>query len=406
MKCRNCKNLIEQEFVDLYTSPPSNSFLSSAELSKEEIYYPLNVLVCQECLLVQIDEFKKTSDIFNEDYVYFSSFSTSWLKHAERYTSEMIERFSLSEENFIVEVASNDGYLLKNFVQAGIPCLGVEPTLGTAKAAQSIGVETMVDFFGVSSARIIVEKYGKADLALGNNVLAHVPDLHDFLQGFKILLKKDGVVTFEFPHLMQLIENNQFDTIYHEHYSYLSLISVKDIFARNGLKVFDVEQIPTHGGSLRVYGCHVESTREVVGNVDALEEIEISKGMDRLNYYQNFSKKVELIKVGVLTFLLEAKKSGEKVAAYGAAAKGNTLLNYCGIKSDLITCVADASPHKQNKFLPGSRIPVVSLDELKKFEPDYVLILPWNLKDEIHDDLIMKGFKNKFVTFVPETKIF
>lgn len=405
MKCRNCQNSIHHELVDLYSSPPSNSFLTNETLNHGEVYLPLKVLVCEKCFLVQIDEFKRSDEIFSKDYVYFSSYSKSWLKHASNYSEMVVKRFNLNEKSFVVEVASNDGYLLKNFVEKKIPCLGVEPTLSTAVVAQSMGIQTRVEFFGVETAAQIVKEFGKADLALGNNVLAHVPNLKDFLGGFKILLKPNGVVTFEFPHLLKLIEDNLFDTIYHEHYSYLSLVTVKDIFSRNGLKVFDVETLPSHGGSLRVYGSLADSQHEVSRRVEELERLEIEKGVTNINFYKDYKLKVEQVKLEFLSFLIEAKKANKRVVAYGAAAKGNTLLNYCGVKPDLISHVADASPHKQGKFLPGSRIPVISEQELIALNPDYIVLFPWNLKKEIHEQFNKYGNSIKLVTFIPRFEI-
>jgi SAM-dependent methyltransferase len=406
MNCRNCNHKISHEFIDLYTSPPSNSFLTETELLSEEVYYPLKVMVCEECFLVQIGEFKKTNEIFSHDYVYFSSYSTSWLEHASKYTDSVTERFALNEKSFVVEVASNDGYLLRNFVTKNIPCLGVEPTSGTAKVAQSIGVNTMVEFFGVKTAKLVVEKHGKADLALGNNVLAHVPDLHDFLGGFKELLKDDGVATFEFPHLLKLIENNQFDTIYHEHYSYFSLLTVIDILARSKLRIFDVEQVVTHGGSLRVYVCHELSSHLAVSRVQELLDVEKSCGMDKIGFYENFSIKVDKVKYDFMAFLLDAKKQNKKVIGYGAAAKGNTLLNFCGVKEDLISHVVDASPYKQGKFLPGSRIPVVSKEIVRILKPDYIIIFPWNIMDEVINQNKELFGDARVVVTIPEFRIY
>lgn len=405
MKCRNCTHTLSHVFADLETAPASNSFLSNEELSSPEVYYPLKVMVCDKCYLVQIDECKKTETIFDKDYVYFSSFSQSWLEHAKAYSEKMIKKLDLDSKSFVVEVASNDGYLLQNFTKNNIPCLGVEPTASTAKVAREKGIETVERFFGENFAKEMADNYGKADLIAGNNVLAHVPNLHDFIEGFRHALKTNGVVTLEFPHLMELVKNNQFDTIYHEHFSYLSLIVVKSLFNQHGMRVFDVEQIETHGGSLRIYACLENANYRNEDTVKSLLEKEESAGMMDLNYYKNFQAKAEEIKLSFLSFLLDSKKKGFKVAAYGAAAKGNTLLNFSGVKGNLISFVVDASPHKQGKFLPGSRIPVLSLEQMMKFNPDFVIIFPWNIKKEIVGQLKDKFKTTKFVTFVPEFEV-
>lgn len=384
MQCKFCKTELTHTFIDLINSPASNSFLNTDQLNEPETFYPLKVYTCNKCFLVQVDEYKKSDAIFDSNYVYFSSFSTSWLKHAKTYTEMMTNRFGYSGNSLVIEIASNDGYLLQYFYQVGIPVLGIEPTANTAAVAKEKGLETIVDFFGVKLANELLAKNIKADLLLGNNVLAHVPDIVDFVGGMKIILKENGVVTMEFPHLMQLVENSQFDTIYHEHFSYLSFTTVKQIFESQGLEMFDVDQIPTHGGSLRIYAKHIgDSSKEISTNVKTILNLEASKGMDSLEYYDGFQKKALKIKLDLLSFLIEQKKSGKKVAGYGAAAKGNTLLNFCGIKNDLIDFVVDANPHKQNKFLPASHIPVMNEQYLKEAKPDFVIILPWNLKDEI-----------------------
>ncbi|MGZ3854585.1 MAG: methyltransferase domain-containing protein, partial [Flavisolibacter sp.] len=376
MKCRFCKTELEHVFIDLVNSPASNSFLTKEQLNEPEVFYPLKVYTCSNCFLVQIDEYKKSDDIFNGDYVYFSSYSTTWLAHAKRYTEKMISRFGFSSKSQVVEIASNDGYLLQYFRQKDVPVLGIEPTGNTAKIAMGKGINTIVDFFGVRLAKELVSKGIKADLLLGNNVLAHVPDIIDFVGGMKILLKDNGVVTMEFPHLVQLIDNSQFDTIYHEHFSYLSFYTVREIFASQGLELFDVEELTTHGGSLRIYAKHKEDrTKTISPNVGILLQTEISRGVTQLSYYNNFGNKAMKVKLGLLSFLTEQKKAGKKVAAYGAAAKGNTLLNYCGIKNDLIEYVVDANPNKQDKYLPASHIPVLDERHLKNHKPDYVLIL-------------------------------
>ncbi len=408
MNCRFCKAPLTNVFIDLYNSPASNSFLIAEQLNEPETFYPLKVFICDKCFLVQVDEYKKSDAIFSSDYVYFSSFSTSWLAHAKEYTKKMTSRFSLNNNSQIIEIASNDGYLLQYFKEINIPVLGIEPTANTAEAAKEKGIESVIDFFGVRLANELTAKKIKADLLLGNNVLAHVPDIVDFVGGMKILLKKDGIITMEFPHLMQLVDNNQFDTIYHEHFSYLSFHTVKQIFESQGLKIFDVEEIPTHGGSLRIYATHKENDKqEISGNVTALLQKEYSKGMNRLEYYNNFQQKALKVKLDLTDFLIKQKKENKTVAAYGAAAKGNTLLNYCGIKSDLIEFVVDANPHKQNKYLPASHIPVLNEEQLKKDKPDYIIILPWNLKKEITTQLgYIKDWGGKFVVAIPELEIF
>ncbi|WP_206197512.1 class I SAM-dependent methyltransferase [Terrimonas sp.] len=407
MQCRFCKTELEHVFIDLINSPASNSFLTKEQLNEPETFYPLKVYTCHNCFLVQVDEYKKSDAIFNSDYVYFSSYSTSWLNHAKVYTEKMTERFGLNTGSKVIEIASNDGYLLQYFHEKNIPVLGIEPTANTAEVAVKKGIETVVDFFGVRLAKALAEKKIFADLLLGNNVLAHVPDIIDFVGGMKIVLASQGVITMEFPHLMQLVDNNQFDTIYHEHFSYLSFTTVQKIFASQGLELFDVEEIPTHGGSLRIYAKHQEDiTKQITHNVSALLKKEADKGLDNLNYYNGFQAKAMKVKIDLTTFLLNCKKDGKKVAAYGAAAKGNTLLNYCGIKNDMIDYIADANPYKQNKWLPASHIPVVNEDYLKKNKPDYVIILPWNLKDEVIKQLAyISQWGGQFVIPIPHLQI-
>ncbi|MGN6416039.1 MAG: methyltransferase domain-containing protein [Pseudobacter sp.] len=407
MQCRFCKTELTHVFIDLFNSPASNSFLRQEQLNEPETFYPLKTFTCPKCFLVQVDEYKKSDAIFNSDYVYFSSYSTSWLKHAKAYTEKMIERFGYNERSKVIEIASNDGYLLQYFVEKKVPVLGIEPTANTAKAAEEKGVESVVDFFGVRLAETLAAKGIKANLLLGNNVLAHVPDIVDFVGGMKILLATDGVITMEFPHLMQLVDNNQFDTIYHEHFSYLSFYTVQQIFAEAGLEMFDVEEIPTHGGSLRIYAHHKEdSTHIITPNVQMLLDKEKSKGMQGLDYYDNFTQRALKVKLDLMDFLVEQKRAGKKVAAYGAAAKGNTLLNYCGIKSDLIEYAVDANPHKQGKFMPASHIPVVDLEHLKQHQPDFVIILPWNIKEEIVQQLaFIRNWKGQFVVPIPSLQI-
>jgi 2-polyprenyl-3-methyl-5-hydroxy-6-metoxy-1,4-benzoquinol methylase len=407
MQCRFCKTELEHVFIDLVNSPASNSFLTAAQLNEPETFFPLKVYTCHQCFLVQVDEYKKSDAIFDSSYVYFSSFSTSWLQHAKKYTELMTERFGLNAASQVIEVASNDGYLLQYFKEQNIPVLGIEPTANTAEVAKQKGIESVVDFFGVRLAKELVEKNIKADLLLGNNVLAHVPDIVDFAGGMKVILKDTGVVTMEFPHLMQLVDNNQFDTIYHEHFSYLSFYTVQKIFASQGLELFDVEEIPTHGGSLRIYAKHREDTSKAISpNVAALLQKEADKGLTGLTYYENFQQKALKVKLDLTEFLISQKRAGKKVAAYGAAAKGNTLLNYCGIKSDLIDFVVDANPHKQDKFLPASHIPVMNEAYLKAQQPDYVIILPWNLKEEITQQLAyISNWGGKFVVPIPSLQI-
>ena len=395
------------KFIDLGDSPPSNSYLSKDLCGKSEINYPLKLYICDNCWLVQIDEYKKASEIFSDEYAYFSSYSKSWLAHASIYVEMIVDRFNLNSDSFVVEVASNDGYLLKNFKDKKITCLGVEPTLSTAQAAINQGIDVITEFFSEKLSKQITKIYQQADLIIGNNVLAHVPDVNDFVKGLTDLLKPEGVITLEFPHLMRLVEGNQFDTIYHEHFSYFSLHSVETIIHHNNLIIFDVEEIETHGGSLRLFVKHKESSQHIVTEkVKELKSKEVKRGMLKLDYYKNFQKSADKIKDEVLLFLRKQKKMGKLVAGYGAAAKGNTLLNYCGIKSELITFVVDASPHKQGKFLPGSHIPIVSEEQIKKEKPDYVFILPWNLKEEIISQLsYIANWGGKFFTAIPECKI-
>ena len=408
MICRFCKTQLEHVFIDLQNSPASNSFLKEEELNEPETFFPLKVYTCSNCFLVQIDEYKKSDAIFNGDYVYFSSYSQSWLAHAKSYTQLMTDRFALNSDSLVIEIASNDGYLLQYFNENKIAVLGIEPTANTAEVAVQKGIATVVDFFGVRLATSLASQNKKADLLLGNNVLAHVPDINDFVGGMKIILKEHGVITMEFPHLMQLVDNNQFDTIYHEHFSYLSFYTVKQIFEAQGLEMFDVQEIPTHGGSLRIYAKHQEDkTKNISENVEALLNKEKAKGINNLVYYKNFTQKALTVKMNLTEFLIQQKRAGKLVAAYGAAAKGNTLLNYCGIKKDMIDFVVDANPHKQNKFLPASHIPVVDEQYLKNKKPDFVLILPWNLKDEVTTQLqYIRTWGGKFVVPIPALEIF
>lgn len=408
MKCRFCKTALTDTFADLVSSPPSNSFLTQEQLNEPETFYPLMLYACRKCFLVQIDEYKKSDKIFDKDYAYFSSFSESWLKHAKAYADMITQKLDLNESSHVIEIASNDGYLLQYFKEKTIPCLGIEPAENTAQIAREKGIEVITKFFGQTLAEKLVTTGKTGDLIIGNNVLAHVPDINDFVAGLKTALKDRGVITMEFPHLMKLVALNQFDTIYHEHFSYLSLHTVESIFASHGLTLFDVEQIPTHGGSLRIYAKHAEDlTRERSSAIKKVKQQEVADGMLQIEYYQSFQQKIDTVKDRLLTFLLAQKRSGKTVAGYGAAAKGNTLLNYCGVKKDLIPFVADASPYKQEKFLPGTHIPVVREEKIRKVRPDFVLILPWNLKSEISQQLnYIRDWGGKFVIPIPSIEIF
>lgn len=394
------------EFVDLGMSPLCESYVSAENLDRMEPFYPLRVFVCGACFLVQIREYVAAEDIYG-DYAYFSSFSTSWLEHARRYAQQMTARFGLDASSRVIEVASNDGYLLQYFVEQGIPALGIEPAANVAKAAREKGIETVVRFFGRRFAQELADSGVRADLLLGNNVLAHVPDLNGFVAGLKILLARDGVVTMEFPHLMRLIEQNQFDTIYHEHFSYLSFMIVCRVFREHGLTVFDVDELPTHGGSLRVYARHDgDGDRPVASAVDNLLQREQDAGYGKLATYLQFRVKAEAAKRALLRFLIEAKEEGRRIAGYGAPGKGNTLLNYCGIRTDFLDYTVDRSPHKQGMYLPGTRIPIHSPEKIEETRPDYVLILPWNLKDEIMDQLQgIRRWGGRFVIPIPELAI-
>jgi 2-polyprenyl-3-methyl-5-hydroxy-6-metoxy-1,4-benzoquinol methylase len=388
-------------------SPLSNGFLKSEQLNKAEKFYPLHAYVCEKCLLVQLEEFESPDHIFANDYAYFSSYSESWLNHAKQYTDLMINRFQFNQSSRVIEIASNDGYLLQFFQAQSIPVLGIEPATNVAQVAIEKGIDTLVKFFGVETAQELVGQGKKADLLLGNNVLAHVPNINDFVAGMKIVLKLEGIITMEFPHLLRLIEQSQFDTIYHEHFSYLSFVTVEKIFAHHGLTLFDVEELPTHGGSLRIYAKHSENNKiKIDQRVEALKEVERQKGLGNLETYLNFSRKVQETKRKLLSFLIQVKIDGKTVVGYGAAAKGNTLLNYCGIRTDFIDYTCDRSPHKQGKFLPGTHIPIYSPDKIAETKPDYVLILPWNLKEEITQQLSnVREWGGKFVVPIPEVEI-
>lgn len=406
MKCRHCQAPLEHTFIDLGFAPPSNAYLTAADLSRPEKYFPLKVMVCERCWLVQTEDYAQADELFSSDYAYFSSTSTSWLEHAGRYAERMIASLKLDRTSFVIEVAANDGYLLKNFVAAGIPCLGIEPTASTAAAAEKLGIPILREFFGEALGRRLAKEGKQADLIIGNNVYAHVPDINDFTRGLKAALKLGGTITLEFPHLLQLIEHTQFDTIYHEHFSYLSLYTVARIFAPAELRVFDVEELPTHGGSLRIYGCHAEDSRPTSQAVAGLLAREETFGLRDLATYQGFQARAERIKDDLLLFLIDQKRAGKKVAAYGAAAKGNTLLNFAGVKPDLIPFVCDAAAAKQGKFMPGSHIPILPPSVLKERRPDYLLILPWNIADEVREqNAALKKAGTRFVVAVPQLEI-
>lgn len=406
MKCRHCGTPLTHTFLDLGHAPPSNAYLTAEDLNRPETYYPLKIKVCDECWLVQTEDYAEADALFTSEYAYFSSTSSSWLAHAERYVQKMIKDLALGGDSHVIEVASNDGYLLKNFVATGIPCLGIEPTASTAAAAEQLGIPVLREFFGEALGKRLAAEGKQADLIAGNNVYAHVPDINDFTRGLKAALKPGGTITLEFPHLMQLIEHNQFDTVYHEHFSYLSLHTVNRIFHCAGLRIRDVEEISTHGGSLRIYGCHADDDRENQPAVTKLLQKETHRGLQHLQTYLDFQPRADKIKNDLLTFLIDQKRNAKKVVAYGAAAKGNTLLNYAGAKPDLLPFVCDAALAKQDKFMPGSHIPILPPLELEKHEPDYVLILPWNIKSEVieqNSNLKEKGVR--FVTAVPKLVI-
>ena len=405
-RCRFCKTELKHQILDLGKQPFSNSYLVPGTQSREQTY-PLRIWVCSSCLLVQTDFDAPADEIFSADYAYFSSYSTSWVAHAKRYADAMMKRFGLDERSLVVEVASNDGYLLQHFVARQIPVLGVEPTRGTAEAAIKKGVPTRVEFFGEAYARRLFAETGGADLTAANNVLAHVPDIGDFTRGFAALLKPEGVATFEFPHVQRLIEGLQFDTIYHEHYSYLSLFAVEGIFSKAGLKVFDVEELPTHGGSLRVFAAKSDSNHRPTDGLKRLRDQERAAGLNAPNGYASLAPRVGNVRTAFLEFLKTAHADGKTVAAYGAAAKGNTFLNYCNVNAPAIAAVADANTQKQGKLLPGSHIPIVSPNELRARKPDYVVILPWNIKDEVATQMAdIRAWGGKFVTAIPELTVF
>ncbi|WP_309738608.1 MULTISPECIES: class I SAM-dependent methyltransferase [unclassified Chamaesiphon] len=414
--CRFCQQPLQHTFVNLGGSPISNDFLKLEQIDKAEKFYPLHTYVCDCCFLVQLPEVESREHIFGDgDYAYFSSYSESWLQHCERYTNLMVERFgfvgvaspSENRSSQVIEIASNDGYLLQYFQKQNIPVLGIEPASNVAAVAEAKGIPTLTKFFGVQTAIELVALDKQADLLLGNNVLAHVPDLNDFVAGMKLLLKPDGIITIEFPHLLQLIAQNQFDTIYHEHFSYFSFLTVEKVFAAHGLTLFDVEELPTHGGSLRIYGKHTENTQQpVTERVTELKAKEIAAHLDKIDTYLDFTERVESIKRQLLAFLIQAKTEGKSIVGYGAPAKGNTLLNYCGVRTDFIDYTVDRSPHKQGLFLPGTHIPICHPDRIAETKPDYLLILPWNLRSEIIAQMAcIRGWGGKFVVPIPQLEV-
>lgn len=405
--CLFCKSPLRKTFVDLGMHPLCESYVSEDRLNAMEPFYPLHVYVCEKCFLVQLHEYVSPAEIFTE-YAYFSSYADSWVQHAKRYTEMIVERLKLTEKSLVVELASNDGYLLQHFVAKGIPVLGVEPAANVAEAARKKNVPTLVKFFGRNTAKELVAQRGKADLVLGNNVLAQVPEINDFVGGIKILLSSRGTMTIEFPHLMRLMQENQFDTIYHEHFFYFSLMSVEQVFAAHGLTLFDVEELPTHGGSLRIYGCHADDeTQPVTKRYRELIRQENAAGFDRLETYALFGEQVKETKRKLLEFLIQAKRKGKTIAGYGAPGKGNTLLNYCGVRGDFIDYTVDRNTYKQGKFLPGTHIPIVQPEKIRETKPDYVLILPWNFKDEIMDQVgYIREWGGQFVVPIPEVCVY
>jgi SAM-dependent methyltransferase len=404
-KCRLCGVPLEHVFVDLGMSPLSNAYLLPEQCGRMEPFYPLCAYVCRQCWLVQLEEFRSPEDIFSE-YAYFSSYSESWLQHAREYARAVVERFAMGPRHRVVEIGSNDGYLLRNFRDRGVPVLGIEPASNVARVAEAQGIPTLVRFFGAALAQELAAAGQTADLLVGNNVLAHVPDLHDFVAGLKVLLGRSGVLSLEFPHLLRLMEGNQFDTIYHEHFSYFSLQTAEAALRRHGLTVFDVEELPTHGGSLRVLVGHEEQGRPVSSRVRRLRDVEQAAGLDRMDAYTRFAETVHETKRTLLDFLIRAKRHGQAVVAYGAAAKGTTLLNYCGIRTDFIDYVVDRSPHKQGRLLPGTHIPIRSPDRIEATRPDYVLILAWNLRDEIVAQMAhVRDWGGRFVVPIPRVEV-
>jgi hypothetical protein len=406
MKCRHCSSELIHTFLDLGFAPPSNAYLTKNDLIKPEKYYPLRVMVCNQCWLVQTEDYAQADELFDSEYAYFSSTSTSWLEHAKRYAKKMTQEMGLNEKSLVIEVASNDGYLLKNFVEKKIPCLGIEPTASTARVAEALGIPVMQEFFGEQLGMRLSQEDHQADLIIGNNVYAHVPNINDFTLGLKAALKPSGTITLEYPHLMRLLEFNQFDTIYHEHFSYLSLFTVSQIFRAAGLRIWNVDELSTHGGSLRIYGCHESDERPSLLTVDAILEKERERGLQDLSIYKTFQAKADLIKNEFIEFLITQKKLGKKVIAYGAAAKGNTLLNYAGIKPDLLPLVCDAASSKQDKFMPGSHIPIMKPDILAEDHYDFVVILPWNISEEVQKQTAkFLQPSTRFVTAIPSLKL-
>ena len=405
--CRFCNSMLEHTVVDLGMSPLCESYVKPEQINQMERFYPLHVYVCDRCFLVQLQEYVSPDHIFS-DYAYFSSYSDSWLQHAKAYTEKMVERFKLDGQSQVVEIASNDGYLLQYFVAQRVPVLGIEPAANVAEVASKKGIPTVVKFFGQKTAHELAAEGKKADLLLGNNVLAHVPDINDFVKGMKILLNPEGVITMEFPHLMRLMEANQFDTIYHEHFSYLSLLTVEKVFSTHGLTIFDVEELSTHGGSLRIYACHSEDTSKSMSQqVKELKNREEIAGFTNLEVYFSFAEKVKETKFKLLDFLITAKRKGKSIAGYGAPGKGNTLLNYCGIRADFLDYTVDRSPYKQGLFLPGTHIPIFHPDKIKETKPDYLLILPWNLKNEITAQMsYIRDWDGQFVVPIPQVEVY
>lgn len=405
MNCRHCQNQLKHIFLDLGFAPPSNAYLSQESLKKPETTFPLKLYVCDDCWLVQTEDYAQAEELFSDTYAYFSSTSQSWLKHSAEYVEKITKILDLSQKSFVIEVASNDGYLLKNFLAKDIPCLGIEPTDSTADAAEKIGIPVLRKFFGANTAKKLVESGKQADLICGNNVYAHVPDINDFTRGLEIILKPRGTVNLEFPHLMRLIEKNQFDTVYHEHFSYLSLTTVTNIFAKAGLRIFDVEELGTHGGSLRVYGCRTDDPRPTNTSVTNMLKVEKEFGLLNIETYVGFHEKANKVKNDFIEFLIQQKKLGKTIAAYGAAAKGNTLMNYGGVRCDLIDFVCDAAPSKQNMYMPGSHIPILKPSELSIRKPDWIVILPWNIADEVVEQQNVSSWGGKFVVAVPQLRV-
>lgn len=404
--CRFCSTQLSQIFVDLGLSPLCQTQIRPEQLNRGETYYPLRVFVCDKCFLVQLDEYVSPDVIFGEDYPYYSSYSDSWVKHAKTYVDKMVTDFGIGKDSFVVEIASNDGYLLQHFVKAGVPCLGIEPAEGVANSAREKGIETITRFFGKDTAIETSRQYRKADLVLGNNVLAHVPDLNDFVGGLRELLSDDGVITMEFPHLMKLIQENQFDTIYHEHFSYFSFSTVSEVFAQHGLTVFDVQELPTHGGSLRIYAAKTDSRQLLSSRAVELLERERSMGFETIEFYTGFEEQVRETKRALLDFLIGAKRAGKTIVGYGAPGKGNTLLNYCGIREDFLNYTVDRNPHKQGTYTPGTRIPILDPSAISRTRPDYILILPWNLRKEIKESMAhVQEWGCQFVVPIPAVEV-